>query len=111
MKTVNFRHTSGSEPVTYVQLSKRERQLIGALCAGLANKEIGVRLGITEGTVKVYFSRLFELLGTPSRVHLAMWALCHPGALEGKLVDPRPHPETCPCLCCSAGRLAVPRAA
>ncbi len=37
----------------------REKQVIDLLSEGCANKEIAYRLGITEGTVKMYTSKLY----------------------------------------------------
>ena len=58
-----------------VRLSPRERQLVGLLTEGLRNKEIAVRMNITEGTTKAYLSRLFEKTGASDRFELAIFAL------------------------------------
>jgi len=58
-----------------VTLSRREGQLITLLSCGLKNKEIAFELHITEGTVKVYLSRLFEKVGVKDRFELALFAL------------------------------------
>lgn len=58
-----------------VRLTPRERQLIGMLTQGLRNKEIAYRLGISEATVKVYLSRLYEKLGVNDRFELAIFGL------------------------------------
>ena len=58
-----------------VPLTKRERQLVTLLAQGLKNKEIAWTLGITEGTVKVYLSRLFHKVGANDRFELALFAL------------------------------------
>jgi DNA-binding NarL/FixJ family response regulator len=58
-------------------LSRREGQLLGLVVQGLRNKEIAHYLNITEGTVKVYFSRLFEKLGVADRYELALLGLRH----------------------------------
>jgi DNA-binding NarL/FixJ family response regulator len=58
-----------------IRLSPRERQLVGLLTEGLRNKEIAVRMNITEGTAKAYLSRLFEKTGASDRFELAMFAL------------------------------------
>lgn len=61
--------------VDKVALSPRERQIMGLLAQGLRNKEIAWQLCITEGTVKVYLSRLFDKLGADDRLELALLAL------------------------------------
>lgn len=55
-----------------VALSPREGQLVNLLSRGLKNKEISHELGITEGTVKVYLSHLFQKSGTKDRFDLAV---------------------------------------
>src|SRR5258708_13645641 len=42
---------------------------------GLKNKELGAALNISEGTVKVYLSRLFKKLGLKDRFELALFGL------------------------------------
>jgi DNA-binding NarL/FixJ family response regulator len=61
-------------------LTGREIQLIRLLSLGLKNKEIASTLSITEGTVKVYLSRLFQKLGVRDRFELALYGMKHPGA-------------------------------
>lgn len=58
-------------------LSRREGQLLSLVVQGLRNKEIAHALRITEGTVKVYFSRLFQKLGVSDRYELALLGLRH----------------------------------
>jgi len=58
-----------------VHLTNRERELIGLLAKGLKNKAIAAALGITEGTVKVYLSRLFPKVGANDRFELALIGL------------------------------------
>jgi two-component system nitrate/nitrite response regulator NarL len=58
-----------------VALTPRERQLLALLAQGLKNKEIAYTLQITEGTVKVYLSRLFQKVGANDRFDLALFAL------------------------------------
>jgi DNA-binding NarL/FixJ family response regulator len=56
-------------------LSIREREVYDLVCAGLTNREIGHRLFITEGTVKVHVHNMFDKLGIRSRTALAMNAI------------------------------------
>jgi two-component system nitrate/nitrite response regulator NarL len=58
-----------------VVLNPRERQLVGLLVQGMKNKEVGYALGITEGTVKVYLSRLYQRVGVKDRFELALFAM------------------------------------
>jgi DNA-binding NarL/FixJ family response regulator len=58
-----------------VRVSRRENQLITLVSQGLKNKEIASVLEISEGTVKVYLSRLFEKVGVRDRFELALLGL------------------------------------
>jgi len=63
-------------------LTRREGQLVTLLAQGLKNKEIATALNISEGTVKVYLSRLFQKLDVKDRFELALYGLKNlaPGA-------------------------------
>src|ERR1039458_4683257 len=54
-------------------LTRREGQLVALLTQGLKNKEIATALRISEGTVKVYLSRLFQKLKMKGRFELAVY--------------------------------------
>ncbi|MBZ5622516.1 MAG: response regulator transcription factor [Acidobacteriia bacterium] len=58
-----------------IALTLRERQLVVLVAQGLRNKEIAYSLGVTEGTVKVYLSRIFGKTGISDRLELALFAL------------------------------------
>jgi DNA-binding NarL/FixJ family response regulator len=58
-----------------VALTQREGQLVSLLAQGLKNKEIATALTISEGTVKVYLSRLFQKVGVKDRFELALFGL------------------------------------
>ncbi|MGC4049345.1 MAG: response regulator transcription factor [Paludibaculum sp.] len=58
-----------------IRLTPREGQLITLLSQGLKNKEIATCLGISEGTVKVYLSKLFQKVGAKDRFELALFGL------------------------------------
>ena len=58
-----------------VPLTRRERQLVGLLVQGLKNKEIAHAMTLSEGTVKVYLTQLFQKLGVSDRFELALFAL------------------------------------
>ena len=51
-------------------LSRRELQIVLAVKAGASNAEIAERLGLTEGTVKNYVSKIFTTMDVRSRTHL-----------------------------------------
>jgi two-component system NarL family response regulator len=50
-----------------IQLSPRELEVMKAVAAGKSNKEIGVQLFISEGTVKTHVASLLIKLGVPGR--------------------------------------------
>ncbi|MFI8939123.1 response regulator [Streptomyces syringium] len=66
--------TSGSgpdrdrEPDPADALTLRERELMELVAQGLSNRQIGSRLGITEGTVKRHLRNIFDKLGATSRL-------------------------------------------
>lgn len=55
-------------------LSEREQQVLRLAANGLANKQIGRALGISERTVKVHMGNLFRRIGVTDRTSAAMWA-------------------------------------
>ena len=58
-----------------VQLTNRESQLVTLLVQGLKNKEIATCIGITEGTVRIYLSKLFAKIGARDRFEVAVFGL------------------------------------
>jgi DNA-binding NarL/FixJ family response regulator len=59
------------------QLSAREREVLGLLAAGLANKEIARRLSISLRTVEGHLGNVFGKLGVGSRTEAVLYALEH----------------------------------
>jgi DNA-binding NarL/FixJ family response regulator len=60
---------------SYLQdLTAREREVLELLAAGLSNRAIGERLGVTEATVKAHLTRVYTRLGVTDRVSAAMRA-------------------------------------
>ena len=53
--------------MTRVQLTQREMSVLRLVAAGKPNRDIGESLNISEGTVKIHLSHLFEKLGATSR--------------------------------------------
>lgn len=56
-------------------LTTRETEVLGRVAAGDANKQIALRLGIGESTVKTHLLRIYEKLGVDSRTRAVTLAL------------------------------------
>jgi two-component system, NarL family, nitrate/nitrite response regulator NarL len=52
----------------------REQEIISAILTGCVNKEIAVRLSISEDTVKRHLSNIFDKAGVSNRLELAVWS-------------------------------------
>jgi two-component system nitrate/nitrite response regulator NarL len=63
-----------------VKLSRREVQLLALIVEGSSNKEISDILGLSEGTVKFYLSRLFRKVRVQDRFELALYGLKNLGS-------------------------------
>jgi DNA-binding NarL/FixJ family response regulator len=67
--------------MTRVQLTLREMAVLRLVAAGKSNREIGESLNISEGTVKIHLSHLFEKLGAASRTEVVAKA-AHRGLIR-----------------------------
>lgn len=67
------------EPNRLSALTRRELDVAKGVAQGLANKEIGARLGVTENTVKAYLGHIFQKNGIANRLQLALLVIA-----EGK---------------------------
>jgi two-component system nitrate/nitrite response regulator NarL len=67
-------HIAITENVLTV-LTDRERQIMGLVSEGLSNKEIGRRLNIADGTIKVHLHHIFQKLEISNRTVLAALAI------------------------------------
>jgi two-component system nitrate/nitrite response regulator NarL len=61
-------------------LTPRERQIMRLVSEGLSNKEIGRRLNIVDGTMKVHLHNIFQKLEIRNRTVLAALARRLPSA-------------------------------
>jgi len=76
-------------------LTERERQIMRLVSEGLSNKEIGRRLNIADGTIKVHLHNIFQKLEISNRTVLAALAI----AQYDRAIAPRekaPHPGLSP---------------
>jgi two-component system nitrate/nitrite response regulator NarL len=55
-------------------LTRREREVLGLVVAGYANKEIARTFSVSEETIKHHLTRMFAKVGASNRVELAMVA-------------------------------------
>jgi DNA-binding NarL/FixJ family response regulator len=69
--------TSRREPPEEIKLSPREQEVLRMLGAGLSNRAIARRLGISERTVKAHLTSVFQSLGVTDRTQAALWAQRH----------------------------------
>ncbi|HEY3247215.1 MAG TPA: response regulator transcription factor [bacterium] len=72
-----FARNQETKPLAEVltPLTPREVEILQHVTGGLANKEIGQRLGISERTVKNHLSNIMEKLHVNSRTQAAVYAL------------------------------------
>ena len=62
-------------------LAMRETQVANLVVEGLPNKEVALRLGITEHTVSNYLFRIYNKLGISTRVELVLYVMKGRGTL------------------------------
>jgi two-component system, NarL family, nitrate/nitrite response regulator NarL len=58
-------------------LTDRERQIMALVSEGLSNKEIGRRLNVADGTIKVHLHHIYQKLEISNRTVLAALAISH----------------------------------
>ncbi|MEW2576695.1 response regulator transcription factor [Streptomyces syringium] len=73
-RPVPTRSANAPDPAVLDVLTRREREVLAALGAGMSNAQIAERLGMAEATVKTHVSRLLGKLELRSRVQAAVLA-------------------------------------
>jgi DNA-binding NarL/FixJ family response regulator len=68
-------------------LTPREEQVVALVSESRSNREIALKLDLSEHTVKKYVFRIFEKLGISSRVELALYAVNNGVARQAETVD------------------------
>jgi two-component system, NarL family, nitrate/nitrite response regulator NarL len=77
-EVINALSTAGAAPRGGKPLvSNREKEIVQLVVQGFHNKEIGVRLLISEQTVKNHLHNIFDKLGVSDRLELALYAIHH----------------------------------
>lgn len=70
--------TAGEDESFLIEpLTERESQVLQLLARGLANKQIGLALGISEHTVKFHLSSIYAKLGTTNRAETVRAGMEH----------------------------------
>ena len=64
-------------------LTRREIEITSSVVAGLSNREIAVKLSLSEDTVKHHLTNIFNKMGASNRLELALFAVHH-----GLLAEP-----------------------
>jgi two-component system, NarL family, nitrate/nitrite response regulator NarL len=77
---VQYLRTLMAPTVTYphrnrYRLTPRELEIVSAVVAGFANKEIAQHFKISEDTVKHHLSNIFDKVGVSTRLELALFAV------------------------------------
>jgi DNA-binding NarL/FixJ family response regulator len=65
------KHRMATLDTVDARLSPREREVLQHAATGVGNKELADRLSISEATVKVHLTHIFQKLGVPGRAALA----------------------------------------
>jgi ATP/maltotriose-dependent transcriptional regulator MalT len=65
----------GSRRDTRTTLSERELQVVGLVAEGLSNKQISLRLKLSDKTVKNHISHVLAKLGLSARTQVAVHAI------------------------------------
>lgn len=77
-------------------LSMREAEVAEAICLGLRNKEIAIKLFVTEKTVKFHLTNIYKKMGIVCRSQLVVWAVPYLTVEMAKAFGPKvvPIPES-----------------
>jgi two-component system, NarL family, nitrate/nitrite response regulator NarL len=70
-------------------LTSRERQIVRLVAGGLPNKDVGRRLDLSEGTVKVHLHNIYRKLGVNNRTALSAMAITQREDVERSEASPR----------------------
>jgi DNA-binding NarL/FixJ family response regulator len=57
-----------------ISLTGKEREIVSLICRGYRNKEIAVKLDISEQTVKSHCNHIYKKLGVSDRLNLALYS-------------------------------------
>jgi PAS domain S-box-containing protein len=74
LATFRFPSKAGKAAARLDELTARERDILGLICQGLADKEIAKRLGLSTSTVRNRLSTIYRKLGVNRRIAAVIWA-------------------------------------
>jgi len=72
-----LRNEKLSPPMSQIDFTVREDQIVELIAEGKSNKIIARELGISDGTVKVHVKNILRKLNLSSRLEIAVWAFEH----------------------------------
>jgi two-component system, NarL family, nitrate/nitrite response regulator NarL len=84
---------AGGQPRTLRSLTSREADIAHLVSRGLRNKEIGRRLDLSEGTVKMHLHHIYEKLRIDGRTTLAVLTADAGARMPASANDDRPPPN------------------
>jgi DNA-binding NarL/FixJ family response regulator len=58
-------------------LTRREAEVVCLLAEGRGNRDISLKLNVTEHTIRNYLSNIYEKLGISNRVELVLYTIAH----------------------------------
>lgn len=75
-KLANMKSTSPAQraSASFTDLTARERDVLGLICEGLADKEIAARLKLAPNTVRNHVATVYSKLAVHSRSEAIVWA-------------------------------------
>ncbi|UJA20343.1 response regulator transcription factor [Thermoleophilia bacterium SCSIO 60948] len=73
-KAANAVLRARSAPAGADKLTEREREILKLVASGLQNKQIAMRLGISEKTVKAHLTNVYAAIGVIGRTQATLWA-------------------------------------
>lgn len=77
VETIERLREDAAEPFRKFGLTPRESEIVAEIVKGLTNKELALKLGISEDTIKRHLSNIFDKVGASHRLELVLFAFHH----------------------------------
>ncbi|MDE1166686.1 MAG: helix-turn-helix transcriptional regulator [Pseudomonas sp.] len=74
LANVKSANASNHPATAFTDLTVREREVLGLICEGLADKEIAGRLGLAPNTIRNHVATVYSKLAVHSRSEAIVWA-------------------------------------